>query len=196
MSKSEYLNDGSIEERSLCLALIRQVMSGNNPDLNLLITSYTDVYLDKAHGGFFYREFPNDRWDYTRKIANNIPKWPCLRLKPNILEEAIRNCLIQHDLRYFNNVVSFNINSWFIFNITEKSNFWYDVTETLKDGPKIFKETNTDQTTKTQENEIKFQRKRGSILRGTVPEGNRQSSGKCKTATCSGHLSYQICSGR
>lgn len=192
MPKNEYLNDGSIEQRSLCLALIRQVMSGNEPYLSIFTPGTTCN--TKSCGGFNYRDFPEDNWYKT--IAENIPDWPCLNLKPEILEEAIKNCLLQHDLKYFKKWGDSNIDYWFLFNNTEKPDFWYDVAGTLSRHSKIIKETNIEQPfNKVQKDEIKFQRKKGCVLRGTVPEGNQQSSGKCKTATCSGHLSHQVCSG-
>lgn len=196
VDKPKYLNDGSVEQRSLCLALIRQVMSGNKPNLNLLITNSNLVYPSKELGGFFYTDFPDDRWDHTRKTAGNIPDWPCLNLKPDILEEAIRNCLSEHNLQYFKGCIIYNITCWFIFNSTEKSGFWYDVSDKLICSSEISKEINIKQPIKTQENEIKFQRRKSTVIRGAVPEGNQQSSGKCKTATRSGYLSYQVCSGR
>ena len=201
MPKNEYLNDDSIKQRSLCLALIRQVMSGNEPHLSIFTPGTTcDT---KSSGGFNYRDFPEDDW--YRTIAKNIPDWPCLNLKPEILEEAIKNCLSQHNLQYFKAYVKYNINCWFIFNNTEKLDFWYKVADTLSSIPldrsstlplETVKDTNIEQPIKEQKDEIKFQRKKASVLRGTVPEGNQQSSGKCKATTCSGYLSHQVCTGR
>ena len=189
----DYLNDGSIEERSLCLALIRQTMSGNEPNLRIF-TPHTACN-GKSTGGFTYDDFPEDGWSYT--IAKNIPEWPCLNLKPEILEEAIRNCLSQHDLQVFKGSVNYNIGCWFLFDKTEKSDLWFEVARVLRAiHLETVKDTDIEQPYKTKENEIKFQRKKASVLRGTVPEGSQQSSGKCKTATCSGHLSYQVCTGR
>lgn len=194
---SKYLNDGSIKQRSLCLALIRQTMVGNPPDLSLLINSKDGAFPATSNGGFNYKDFKNDIWNYSKKIAENIPDWSCLKLKPEILEEAIQTCLFyQHDSGHFKECLSKDIDCWFMFDKTGKSEFWYEVTRELESDSQISKEINIEQPIKIQENEIKFQRKKASILRGTVPEGNQQSSGKCKTTTCSGHLSYQVCSGR
>ena len=191
--ESDYLNDGSIEQRSLCLALIRQAMSGNEPNLNIFTPN--EPCNAKDAGGFYYADFPEDSW--FRTIAKNFPNWPCLKLKPEILEEAIKNCLSQHDLPYFKECVKENINRWFVFNYTEKPDFWYKVVYTLGTIPlETVKNTNIEQPIKEQKNEIKFQRRKSTVLRGTVPEGSQQSSGKCKATTCSGHLSYQVCSGR
>ena len=197
--ESDYLNDGSIEQRSLCLALVRQAMSGNTPDTAVLkgLNKESQAFPNALVGGFDYRDYSQDGWIPTKKIAKNIPDWPCLNLKPEILEEAIKNCLSQHDLKYFKGGVDRNISAWFIFNDTEKPGFWYKVTRILSDhNPVISKDTNIEQPYKTKENEIKFQRRKSTVIRGTLPEGNQQSSRKCKAATCSGHLSYQVCSGR
>lgn len=194
--KSDYLNDGSIEQRSLCLALIRQVMSGNKPNVDYLRHYRNQAFPSEIHNGFSYTDYPQDKWTFNSRIAGNIPDWPCLNLNPEILEEAIKNCLSQHDLEYFKKHIVGTFTAWFIFCHTEKSDFWYKVAAILDNNPKISEDTNIEQPYKTKENEIKFQRRKSTVIRGTLPEGNQQSSGKCKTATCSGHLSYQVCSGR
>lgn len=195
VEKAGYLNDGSIEQRSLCLALIRQTMSGNGPDIKYLRDNIS-AFPHEVYNGFFYRDYPQDEWKPCTRIAENIPNWPCLKLKPEILEEAIKNCLSQHDLEYFKKWVSSNISSWFIFAKTDKSDFWYAVAGMSNRNSGISKDTNIEQPYKTKKDEIKFQRKKGCILRGTVPEGNQQSSGKCKTTTCCRYLSHQVCTGR
>ena len=194
---TDYLNDGSIEQRSLCLALIRQVMSGNKPDVECLKRCNSVAFPIDAFGGFSYNNYPQDEWRIGTKIAENIPDWPCLKLKPEILEEAIKNCLLQYDLQYFKGCVTDIFKCWFRFNETEKPDFWYKVADTLNTIPsKTVKDTNIEQPIKKQKDEIKFQRRKSTILRGTVPEGSQQSSGKCKATTCSGYLGYQVCTGR
>lgn len=195
--EAAYLNDGSIEQRSLCLALIRQVMSGNKPDVECLRNYTNSAFPDKAHEGFNYWDYLQDEWRSSTRVAENIPDWPCLNLKPEILEEAIKNCLTQCGLQWFKAYIEHNINSWFVFSNTEKCDFWRKVAKTLDTTHlEPIKDTNIEQPYKTKENEIKFQRRKSIVIRGTVPEGNQQSSGKCKTATCCGHLGYQVCSGR
>lgn len=197
LEESDYLNDGSIEQRSLCLALIRQVMSGNKPNV-VYLRDYTGLaFPDKTHNGFSYEEYLQDKWEFSIRTAKNIPDWPCLNLKPEILEEAIKNCLSQHNLQYFEKWIERNIDCWFVFSATENENFWYKVAGTLGTiHSRTSKDTNIEQPYKTKENEIKFQRRKSTVIRGTLPEGSQQSSGKCKATTCSGYLSYQVCSGR
>lgn len=195
--ESDYLNDGSIEQRSLCLALIRQVMSGNEPDVEYLRCYSCQSFPSEIHKGFSYSHYPQDKWKTGTRIAENIPDWPCLNLKPEILEEAIKNCLSQRGLQWFVAYVEHNIDYWFVFDDTKKVYFWYDVAKILSTTHlETIKDTNIEQPYKTKENEIKFQRRKSTILRGTVPEGNQQSSGKCKATTRCGYLSYQVCSGR
>ena len=141
MEETTYLNNGSIEERSLCLALIRQAMSGNEPHLNIFTPNTACNRKDAA--GFNYEHFPEDGWHKT--IAKNIPEWPCLNLKPKILEEAIKNCLSQHDLQHFKICVIFNINHWFVFSKTEKEDFWCKVAGILKYNSETVKDTNIEQ---------------------------------------------------
>ena len=194
--KSDYLNDGSIEQRSLCLALIRQVMSGNKPNVVYLRDYTKPPFPNKTHNGFSYDDYPQDRWRYGTKIAENIPDWPCLNLKPEILEEAIKNCVSQRGLEWFEKYVKRNIDWWFVFDDTGKPYFWYEVAGMSNRNPGTSKDINIEQPYKTKENEIKFQRRKSTVLRGTVPEGSKQSSGKRKTSIAVGYLSYQVCTGR
>ena len=194
-AENEYLNDGSIEQISLCLALIRQTLVGNPPDLSLLITSKDGVFPITADGGFDYVDFKNDIWSYSKKIAGNIPDWPCLKLKPEILEKKIKDYISKYGLKCFEEAVAKNIISDHLLNNPDNKESWID----LWDNQSIsWRQENEYMNSpfKTYDNEIKFQRKKGSIFRGTVPEGNQQSSGKCKTATCSGYICYQVCTGR
>lgn len=195
MSENKYLNDGSIEQRSLCLALIRQVMSGNKPDVEHLINYPFLSFPTKTSKGFNYRDYSLDEWQPYKKIAKNIPDWPCLNLAPEILEMAIKNCIEEFSIARLMEVKDKDIYQWFGFDSTGDAGFWYKVGAELESLKTTGKEE-TEQPNKTQRNEIEFQRKKASILRGTVPEGSEQSSGKCKTATCIRHLGYQVCSGR
>lgn len=194
--EAAYLNDGSKEQRSLCLALIRQTMSDNEPNVEHLRHYNNKAFPNDIHKGFSYIDYPQDKWRFEARVAENIPDWPCLNLKPEILEEAIKNCLTQCGLEWFRTYIEQDIAYWFIFDNTEKPYFWYKVAGMSNRNPGTSKDTNVKQPYKTKENEIKFQRRKSTILRGVVPEGSQQSSGKCKTATCSGYLSYQVCSGR
>ena len=73
MPKKEYLNDDSIKQRSLCLALIRQVMSGNKPNVGYLKHYNNLAFPIKERKGFLYEVYPQDKWKISTKIAENIP---------------------------------------------------------------------------------------------------------------------------
>ena len=72
---TNYLNDGLIEQRSLCLALVRQAMSGNTPDTAVLkgLNKESEAFSNALVGGFHYRNYPQDGWIPSKKIAKNIP---------------------------------------------------------------------------------------------------------------------------
>ena len=59
---TNYLNDGSIEQRSLCLALVRQTMSGNTPDVDYLRHYRNQAFPSEIHNGFSYTDYPQDKW--------------------------------------------------------------------------------------------------------------------------------------
>lgn len=185
-SSNDCLNDGSIEQRSHCLALIRQTMSGNEPNLSIF-TPHTDCNCKRV-GGFDYIDFPQDDWHYT--IAQNIPDWPCLRLKPEVLEKAIKYCLEQKGLEHFKQAVMNSISTWFSFGKTKEGYAYWSCIAENQNSIKLIENLN-----KKEEHENQLQRKKSDLVRGTVPEGNIICGRKCKTSVSIGHLSYKVCSG-
>lgn len=186
-----YLNDGSIKQRSLCLALIRQAMSGNPVDLEVFLnlSSTGGVLADKDIGGFNFVDYLQDDW--KADIARNIPDWPCLWLKPEVLEEAINNCLTQHDLQYLERALVSKLTSWFTFAKTGKEDFWFRVSKELNSALN----NEIAQPLKQTKNETELQRKKAFVIRGDLPEGSEQRGGKSKAAVVRGHLCYNICVG-
>ena len=186
-----YLNDGSIKQRSLCLALIRQAMSGNPVNLKIFldVSSTYGAIADKKLGGFNFGDYPQDNWKID--IARNIPDWPCLQLKPEVLKEAIHNCLIQHGLQHLEQALGLNLTSWFTFAKTGKENFWFRVSKELNSALN----NEIAQPLKQTKNETELQRKKASVIRGDLPEGSEQRSGKSKASVVCGHLCYNICAG-
>lgn len=188
-------NNGSKEQKSLCLALIRQVMSGNPVNLKI----FTDLeegitcFSVESAGGFNYTDFLEDHW--SGFVAYNIPDWPCLKLKPEILEKAIINCLKQHNREYLKQVLHKTLEYWFVFHATEDSDYWLIVNDELKNFKQNSIESTYEHPLKIQKNEIEFQRKKASVIRGDLPEGSEQRSGKSKASVVCGHLCYNICSG-
>lgn len=194
VSKQNCLNDGSIEQRSLCLALCRQVMSGNQPYLPIFKPH--DSCNTKNYGGFDYDDFPEDEWYLT--TAKNFPDWPCLKLKPEILETALK-----HSFKYrpttFSDFLSQPISRWFQWDKTpEGQKYWQEVNNAILDSNIIL---NTTEITlnksikKEEKHENQLQRKKSDLVRGTVPEGNIICGRKRKASVSIGHLSNKICSG-
>lgn len=80
-------NDGSVEARSLNLAMLRQCQSGNIVSLDNLMSGITE-FPTSDRGGFDYRDFDADLWN--RKTAGNLPLWVWLGLKGSIVEKMLR----------------------------------------------------------------------------------------------------------
>lgn len=187
-------NDGSIEQRSLCLALIRQTMSGNVPDLSMF-TSHSPCNT-KSYGGFDYEDFRQDEWYHT--IAKNIPDWPCLTLKPQILEKALQYLLKYRGPSKFQDYISGLVETWFNWDQTsEGADYWRTVCSAIPENTKFKKSELV--SVKTTINKINYenqlQRKKSDLVRGTVPEGNIICGRKCKTSVSIGHLSNKVCIG-
>ena len=195
--QEDFLNDGSVEERSLCFALIRQTMSGNTPDLSIF-TPHTNCSC-KSYGGFNYQDFTQDEWYHT--IAKNIPDWPCIKLKPKILEEAIENCLFQYGLEYFNEHVDDSLTCWFVFSLTgQGQKYWENITKVLDNWITAIEPSNTlndkINLAKTENYENRFQKRKSTIIKGSVPKGSKICSRKYQTSITVGYLSYRKCVGR
>lgn len=181
---NDFWNDGSKEQRSLCLALYRQALSGNVPSIEKLgQDSPTFEIRDK--GGFNYICFPEDDWN-TSKIAGNLPNWKWLDVKPRILERALTILYNAHaDFK----TLERNPNS---------PAFWFDVLMASKsdaDFAADFISKYLDKPIKTIEYENQLQRKKSDLVRGTVPEGNIVCGRKRKASVSIGHLSNKVCSG-
>lgn len=190
----DFLNNGSIEQRSLCLALIRQTMSGNRPSLDILTNPKFTGFPNQDRGGFDCIGFISDGW-VENKVANNIPDWPCLKLKPEILEKAIKNCLLQHDVNYFTSWVSKHVNAWFVFSRTDEGpEYWFNVTNACSKSNTDKLVINTNKTIENNEN--RFQKRKGTIVRGSIPKGSKIRSRKCQTSVTVGYLSNRKCIGR
>lgn len=191
---NDFLNNGSIEQRSLCLALIRQTISGNRPSLDILTNPKFTGFPNQDRGGFDGIGFISDDW-VENKVANNIPDWPCLKLKPEILEKAIKNCLLQHDVNYFTLWVSGPVNAWFVFSGTDEGpEYWFNVKNACSKSNTDKLVINTNKTIENNEN--RFQKRKGTIVRGSIPKGSKIRSRKCQTSVTVGYLSNRKCIGR
>lgn len=180
----DFWNDGSKEQRSLCLALYRQALSGNMPYIEKLDQG-GPAFEIKMHGGFNYITFPEDDWN-TSKIAGNLPNWKWLDVKPRILERVL---IILYNAHADFKTLERNPNSpalWFDGFIAPKSD---------TDFAADFINKYLNKPTKTIEHENQLQRKKSDLVRGTVPEGNIICGRKRKASVSIGHLSNKVCSG-
>lgn len=181
-TSNNFWNDGSKEQRSFCLALYRQALSGNVPYIEKLDQS--GAFKTKKEGGFNYLDFKEDIWD--EKIAHNCPDWKWLNIKPRILERVLTILYNAHaDFK----TLEINPNSparWFdeITTDAENTRFITDFINKYLNKP-----------TKTIEHENQLQRKKSDLVRGTVPEGNIICGRKRKTSVAVGYLSNSVCIG-
>lgn len=177
------LNDDSLEQRSLCLALVRQTMSGNTPDLSIFMP-HTNCSC-KLYGGFDYQDFPQDDWYHT--IARNIPDWPCLKLKPEILEKALCYCLTHHNIDYFNTVCQDPIDFWFTFSGTaEGPEYWRGIVNACNTDKLIINPNKT-----IESNETELQNKETPVRGGSEQTANRICYRKSKAQFVIRHISHQ-----
>ena len=195
-SNSDFWNDRSVEERSLCLALCRQALSENPVNLEIFTKSSCLEFPNKINGGFNYCDFSKDDW-YNR-IAENIPDWPCLRLKPQILEKALQYLLEYHGPSKIQDYISGLVETWFRWDQTsEGADYWGAVCLAIPENTKFKKSELV--SVKTTINKINYenqlQRKKSDLVKGTVPEGNIICGRKCKTSVSIGHLSNKVCTG-
>lgn len=180
----DFWNNKSIEQRSLCLALYRQALSGNMPCIEKLDRGGS-AFKIKMHGGFNYISFPEDNWGHN-KIASNLPDWKWLNIKPKILERVL---IILYNAHADFRTLERNPNSpafWFYDLVISKdnANFAADFISKYLNKP-----------IKTIEHENQLQRKKSDLVRGTVPEGNIICGRKRKASVGIGHLSNKVCSG-
>lgn len=194
---SKYFNDGSIEERSLCLALCRQALSENPVNLEIFTKSSCLECPSKINGGFNYCDFSKDDW-YDR-IAENIPDWPCLRLKPQILEKALQYLLEYRGPSKIQDYISGLVETWFNWDRTSEGvDYWRTVCSTTPENAKFKQpELVSVKTTINKTNyENRFQKRKAVVIRGSVPEGNKVCSRKCETTVVCGHIDYRVIIGR
>ena len=183
---SEYLNDGSIEQKSLCLALVRQAMSKNQPSLDILTNWRFNEFPNRDNGGFDYANFESDVW-VEGNIAQNIPNWACLKLKPEILEQAICYCLTQHNIDYFNIVYQKPIDFWFTFSETaEGPEYWRGIVNACNTDKLIINPNKT-----IESNETELQNKETPVRGGSEHIANRICYRKSKAQFVIRHISHQ-----
>lgn len=179
-----FWNNGSKKQRSLCLALYRQALSGNIPWIEKLGQD-APTFKIREKGGFNYISFLEDDWG-NGKIAGSLPDWKWLDINPRILERAL---VILYNARADFKILERNPNS---------PELWFDgliMTESDSTFVTDFINKYLGKPIKTIEHENQLQRKKSNLVRGTVPERNIICGRKRKASVSIGHLSNKICSG-
>lgn len=198
--------DKDCSSKWLIFCMIFQYLSGNCPNPSIFKYFTTP---SKNDGGFNYVDFEYDFLDIqSKKIP--FPDWPILNLPLDeaykILEHCYKYGNTKKNLEFFTQNVGSIVFAGFLWeNTPEGHDYWnykcayYKGIISREKLEEYIKPTKSEILTtqiKTKNYEIKLQEKRGIILRGTVPKGNKQSSGKYETSIVSRPLGYTVCSGR
>lgn len=176
--------------KQLIFFMCLQFLSGNRPDKSI----FKDRIPFKDEGGF--------NWDqFQRKLSmkyaiSPVPNWPILTLDIDFAELILLR-IYEHpmgsiDLETFTKPIKYIIDSIEWESTPERFDFW--------DVKWDYYNSNTDSNTLKQPNkkenhETKLQRKKSTVIRGTVPEGNITRGRKRKVAITVGYLSNSVCIG-
>lgn len=175
-------------KKHLILFMCLQLLSGNRPDKSI----FTDRVPYKHEGGFNPAYFIKEL--HMKFITGPLPDWPIFTLDIDFAELMLTRIyeypigLI--DLKNFTGSIPFIIGSIEWSNTPEGYDFWnarweYYNSDTYS---KTLKQPN-----KKENHEIKLQRKKSTVIRGTVPEGSITRGRKRKVTITVGYLSNTIC---
>ena len=147
-----------------------------------------------VYSGSILVEGTRSNWQLTLHNINLYQLEP-YRENPEILYAFANNQVLQGKKRN----ISTDINSAFIWKDTpEGSDFWIDVKKgkyfkcpELKESVETQKENQ--QTTQNNNHEIRLQKQKATIIRGTRPKGSRICSSKHKASIRSRQISYTAC---
>ena len=177
-------------EMHLIFFMCLQFLSGNRPDKSI----FKNRIPFKDEGGFNWVEF-NEELSIP-DITSPLPNWPILTLDIDFAELILTRIyeypLGQIDLDVFTKPVNYIIDNIDWSNTPEGFDFW--------DAKWAYYNSNTDSKTlkqpnKTENHEIKLQRKKSTVIKGTVPEGSITRGRKCKVTITVGYLSNSVCIG-
>ena len=179
-------------EKHLIFFMCLQLLSGNRPDKSI----FKDRVPFKDEKGFNWYEF-NEELSMI-DISSPLPNWPIftsdIDFAELILTRLYEYPISQIDLDVFTKSIHYIIDSIDWSNTPEGYDFW--------DAKWVYYKyhSNTDsktlkQSNKTENHEIKLQRKKSTIIRGTVPEGSITRGRKRKVTITVGYLSNSICIG-
>lgn len=176
--------------KHLIFYMCLQLLSGNRPNYRI----FKGLVPFKNQGGFNWQEF-SDKLSMD-SVTQPCPNWPILTLDIDFAELVLIRIyeypLDQISLEDFTKPVKYIIDHIKWTNTLEGYDFWNAKWE--------YYNSNTDSKTlkqsyKTENHEIKLQRKKSTIIRGTVPEGSITRGRKRKVTITVGHLSNSVCIG-
>lgn len=197
--------DKNCTSKWLIFCMIFQYLSGNRP--NPSIFKWFSIPMTED-GGFCFIDF---EYDFINIQKGNIPfpDWPILNLPLDeayvILEHCYTYELCKKDLEFFTDDISTIIFGGFPWNNTpEGGNYWnyqskyYEGSISKEELKKLLTQTDIkylETQIKTENHEIKLQRKKSIVIRGTVPEGSITRGRKRKVTITVGYLSNSVCIG-
>lgn len=183
-TKSKFSN------KQLILLMCLQLLSRNRPDKSI----FKNRIPFKIEGGFNWGEFKEKL--SMKSATSPLPNWPILTLDIDFAE-LILTRIYEYPMRQisfedFTKPVKYIIDIINWANTSEGFDFWNTKWE--------YYNSNTDSKTLKQPNkeenhEIKLQRKKSTIIRETVPEGNITRGRKRKVTITVGYLSNSVCIG-
>lgn len=182
--------ESDFPNKHLILFMCLQLLSGNRPDKSI----FKNRIPFKDEGGFDWYEFKEKL--SMECATSTLPNWPILTLDIDFAELILIRIyeypmgLI--DLEHFTEPVEYIIDCIEWPKTPEGFDFWcakYDYYNSNTDS-KTLKQLNT---RKSHEN--KLQRKKSTVIRGTVPEGSITRGRKRKVTITVGYLSNSVCIG-
>lgn len=181
-------------DEQLILFMCLQLLSGNKPDKSI----FKDRIPFRHERGFDWKQFREKL--SMRDVQCPLPNWPILTLDIDFAELLLTrmyeypfSSLI--DIDNFKKPLGCLIDEINWAQTPEGFSFWDEKCQYYdsKSDSEIL--TNQEQTYKTENHEIKLQRKKSTVIRGTVPEGSITRGRKRKVTITVGHLSNSVCIG-
>lgn len=181
-------------DKQLIFFMCLQLLSGNKPDKSIFI----GIIPFKHERGFNWSEFQEKL--SMRDVQCPLPNWPILVLDIEFAELLLTrmyeypfSSIINID--YFKKPIGNLIDDIDWYRTPEGFQFWDEKCQYYdsKSDSEILK--NQKQPNKIENHEIKLQRKKSTVIRGTVPEGSITRGRKRKVAITVGYLSNSVCIG-
>jgi len=181
-------------DKHLIFYMCLQLLSGNKPNYRIL----KDRVPFKDQGGFNWHEFSDKlSMDFATQPC---PNWPILTLDIEFAELLLTRmykypCSSLIDIDYFKKPISHLIDDIIWSETPEGFGFWKEKYQYYKSKSNSEILENQKQPNKIENHEIKLQRKKSTVIRGTVPEGSITRGRKRKITITVGYLSNSVCIG-